>query len=140
MCDEKKLKLAEYERCMDAWKHMGTLQLALMPVYVALMGAAFLIVFREPPPPDQTLRIIYIGLIGVTVIFYVIQESHMFNLGLFYKRLAYLEDDLGFNIINNLPKIKEYKIAPAKWAIRLLYFSFLALWAFMLYKIICISI
>jgi hypothetical protein len=121
----------EYDKSLDLIKHYATIQFAQLSVYIAMNGAALSVLFGSQPYPLTDLHsFLATAFLAITcLLFFVMQESHMYLVSHFLRRAASIEIQLKYKGLSQFPGMPEYKFSPAKWSLRLFYLAVLLGWA-----------
>ena len=116
--------LEEYKEAGLAQRFHNTLLIGELTVYLVTSGAILSLVFRNPPPSQETRIMLALAGTIITIVFYLICERSRDYLYSARNRSKALEKELRFSLYSDGPKSR--KVFSAINAIRFLYaFSFL---------------
>ena len=122
----------EYKIGIDIIKHYSNMENTQLYVYVVLMGAAVAFIFMENTQTDTFLKKCKVGAFLISLCFYIMQESHIYIINHYLKRVSQIENKLGYEGFSKMFGYPKYRFTPGKWALRILYILFTFFWLYII--------
>ena len=126
MADDSAAK-DEYARMIELVKHYATIQFAELSVFIVIMSAAGVSLFSPNTPRGAARVVLMFGAALTALCLWVIHESNSYQMWLFLKRAAQLEEQLGYQGYSKL-RIRAYWLGPGTLAFRSLYVLLILFW------------